>query len=204
MEIVAIVPLDKRRSKILTDEDVTFVLYRGELRKFELEEGSKLSSSDYDRILKEVLFKRAKERCLYLLKARDRTEQEIRRKLKEGFYPQEAIDYAVEFLKKYRFVDDENYGRNYIRVYGSRKSRKQLEFELREKGLDREEARRLLEEQPVDEREQILRYLRKKGYEKGVTPPEERARIAAALARKGFSFDEIYGAMESGTSWSDQ
>ena len=124
MEIVAIVPLDKRRSRVLTDEELTFVLYRGELRKYEVEEGGQLSSSVYDQILREVLFKRAKERCLYLLKARDRTEQEIRRKLREGFYPEAAIDYAVEFLKEYRFVDDENYGRNYIRVYGSRKSRK--------------------------------------------------------------------------------
>ena len=33
MEIVAIVPLDKRRSKVPTDEELTFVLYRGELRK---------------------------------------------------------------------------------------------------------------------------------------------------------------------------
>lgn len=196
MEIVAIVPLDKRRSRILTDEDITFALYRGELGKYKVEEGRELSSSDYDKILREVLFKRAKERCLYLLKSRDRTEQEIRRKLKEGFYPEAAIDYAVAFLKEYKFVDDENYGRNYIRVYGSRKSRKQLEFELRDKGLGREEIRRLLDEQPVDEREQILRHLRKKKYEKGVTPPKERARIAAALARKGFSFDQIYEAME--------
>ena len=40
----------------------------------------------------------------------------------------EAIEYAIVFLKEYRFVDDENYGRNYIRTYGNRKSRRQLEF----------------------------------------------------------------------------
>ena len=196
MQIISVTPLDKRRSKVLTDEDFAFVLYRGEVKRYGIEEGKELTAADYDRILREVLFKRARERSLYLLKARDRTEQEIRRKLREGFYPEAAIDYAVEFLKEYRFVDDENYGRNYIRVYGSRKSRKQIEFELRDKGLDREDIGRLLEEQPVDEREQILKHLRKKGYEKGVTPPKERARIAASLARKGFSFDEIYGAME--------
>ena len=196
MEIVAIVPLDKRRSRVLTDEELTFVLYRGELRKYEVEEGGQLPSSVYDQILREVLFKRAKERCLYLLKARDRTEQEIRRKLREGFYPEAAIDYAVEFLKEYRFVDDEKYGRNYIRIYGGRKSRKQLEFELRNRGLDREEIGLLLEEGDIDEAEQILRYLRKKGYEKDVTPPKECARLAAALGRKGFSFDEIRRVME--------
>ena len=46
MEIVAIVPLDKRRSRVLTDEELTFVLYRGELRKYEVDRKStRLNSS---------------------------------------------------------------------------------------------------------------------------------------------------------------
>lgn len=51
-------------------------------------------------ILKEVLFKRARERVLFLLKSSDKTEQELRRKLKDGGYPKEAADYAIDFLKK--------------------------------------------------------------------------------------------------------
>ena len=196
MQIEAIVPLDKRRSKVLTDEDFAFVLYRGEVKRYGIEEGKELTAADYDRILREALFKRARERSLYLLKARDRTEQEIRQKLKDGYYPEEAIEHTMAFLKEYRFVDDEKYGRNYIRIYGGRKSRKQLEFELRNRGLDREEIGLLLEEGDIDEAEQILRYLRKKGYEKDVTPPKECARLAAALGRKGFSFDEIRRVME--------
>ena len=125
-----------------------------------------------------------------------RTELEIRRKLKDGYYPQEAIDYAVDFLKRYRFVDDENYGRNYISTYGDKKSRKQLEFELQNKGLDREEIDRLLEECQVSEEQQIAKFLKKKGYEKDITQPKERAKLAAALARKGFSYDAIYQVME--------
>ena len=117
----------------------------------------------------------------------------------------QPVNIGIDFCKRHGLtsphieyipIEDSISDENYIRVYGSRKSRKQIEFELRDKGLDREDIGRLLEEQPVDEREQILKHLRKKGYEKGVTPPKERARIAASLARKGFSFDEIYGAME--------
>lgn len=195
MRVEAVVWLDKRKSRVLTDEGLTFALYRGELKKYDIQEGGELSLETYHRILKEVLFKRARERCLYLLKARDRTEQEIRRKLKEGWYPQEAIENAVEFLKEYRFVDDEKYCRGYIRVYGGKKSRKQLEFELRNKGISRETIAGFLEENPVDEESQILKYLRKKGYERDTTPPNEKAKIASALARKGFSFDEIYRVM---------
>jgi regulatory protein len=196
MRIISVTPLDKRRSKVLTDEDFAFALYRGELRAYNIEEGSQLSSEAYREILEKILFKRAKERTLYLLRSRDRTELEIRRKLKDGHYPQEAIDYAVDFLKRYRFVDDENYGRNYISAYGDKKSRKQLEFELQNKGLAREEIDRLLEECQVSEEQQIAKFLKKKGYEKDITQPKERAKLAAALARKGFSYDAIYQVME--------
>ena len=196
MRIISVTPLDKRRSKVLTDEDFAFALYQGELRAYNIEEGSQLSSEAYREILEKILFKRAKERTLYLLRSRDRTELEIRRKLKDGHYPQEAIDYAVDFLKRYRFVDDENYGRNYISTYGDKKSRKQLEFELQNKGLDREEIDRLLEECQVSEEQQIAKFLKKKGYEKDITQPKERAKLAAALARKGFSYDAIYQVME--------
>ena len=104
MRIISVTPLDKRRSKVLTDEDFAFALYRGELRAYNIEEGSQLSSEAYREILEKILFKRAKERTLYLLRSRDRTELEIRRKLKDGHYPQEAIDYAVDFLKRYRWM----------------------------------------------------------------------------------------------------
>lgn len=196
MRVISVIPLDKRRSKVLTDEDFAFVLYRGELKIYKIEEGMELSRETYQEILEEILCKRAKERTLYLLKSRDRTEMEIRRKLKEGFYPQEAIEYAVDFLKRYKFVDDENYGRNYIHMNAGRKSRKQIEFELRNKGLDREEIEVLLEECQVSEEDQILKFLRKKGYARERAQPEEKAKLAAALMRKGFSYELVYEVME--------
>ena len=198
MQIISVTPLDKRRSKVLTDEDFAFALYQGEIRAYKIKEGGELTGEVYWEILEKVLFKRAKERTLYLLKSRDRTELEIRRRLKDGYNPQEAIDYAVDFLKRYRYVDDENYGRNYIRTYGDRKSRRQLEFELRNKGIDRETIDLLMEECQVSEDEQIYQFLRKKGYEKDAAQPKERARLTAALARKGFSYDAICRVMEGG------
>ena len=204
MEIEAVIPFDKRRSKVLTDEGFVFVLYKGEIRIYGIEAGKELTKETYERILQEVLFKRVKERVLYLLKSRDRTELEIRRKLKEGYYPEEAIEYALSFLKEYRFIDDEDYGRRYIRTYGEKNSKKQLEFELRGKGLEKETISRLLKEEQVSEEEQIRRYLRKKGYEKGVTLRKEQAKLAAGLVRRGFSYDTVCDVMGESCNSSDR
>ena len=160
-KVTAVVPLDKRRSKVFVDEEAAFVLYKGELRRYRIEEGEELSEEQHGRILEEVLMKRGKERALYLLKDRDRTEAEIRKKLKEGFYPQQVIDRTMDFLKEYGFVDDLEFGRRYIEVYGNQRS-------------------------------QIQAFLRKKGYVPENTSPRERAKLIAALARKGFSYEAVY------------
>ncbi len=191
-KVTAVVPLDKRRSKVFVDEEAVFVLYKGELRRYHIEEGEELSEEQHGRILEEVLMKRGKERALYLLKDRDRTEAEIRKKLKEGFYPQQVIDRTMDFLKEYGFVDDLEFGRRYIEVYGNQRSRKRLEFDLQQKGLKQEQIRMLLETGEVCEDSQIQAFLRKKGYVPENTSPRERAKLIAALARKGFSYEAVY------------
>lgn len=191
MIVTEIVPLDKRRSKIILEDDFTLVLYRGEIRRFGIEEGKPLSEETYQEILQEVLLKRARERVLYLLKSSDKTEQELRRKLKDGGYPKEAADYAINFLKDHRFINDQDYGRRYVEFNLERKSERQIQYELQKKGLDKEVIQEILREQPVNEEAQIRAYVRKKCLKPEEMDFKERSRIMAALGRKGFSYDAI-------------
>lgn len=191
MIVTEIVPVDKRRSKVILDEDFALVLYRGECNRFGIKEGEELSEDTYQEILKEVLFKRARERVLYLLKASDKTEQELVRKLKDGGYPKEAIDYAVGFVKEHRFINDENYGKRYVEFNSRRKSEKQIQFELQRKGLDKEMIRDILKEQPVDEEAQIQAYIRKKRIDPKELDRKERSKVMASLGRKGFSYEAV-------------
>jgi regulatory protein len=191
MIVTEIVPVDKRRSKVILDEDFALVLYRGECNRFGIKEGEELSEDTYQEILKEVLFKRARERVLYLLKASDKTEQELVRKLKDGGYPKEAIDYAVGFVKEHRFINDEDYGKRYVEFNSRRKSEKQIQFELQRKGLDKEMIRDILKEQPVDEEAQIQAYIRKKRIDPKELDRKERSKVMASLGRKGFSYEAV-------------
>ena len=191
MTVTEIVPVDKRRSKVFLDEDFTLVLYRGELKRFGIEEGGELTQDTYREIMDDVLLKRARERILFLLKASDKTEQELRLKLKDGGYPKEAIDYAISFVKEHRFINDEDYGRRYVECYSKRKSERQIRYELQRKGLDKEVIGELLEDNPVDEEAQIRDYIRKKRLVLKEMDARERSRVMAALGRKGFSFEAV-------------
>ncbi|MEY8394381.1 regulatory protein RecX [Lachnospiraceae bacterium 45-P1] len=142
--------------------------------------------------------KEKKEACnkaVYYLQFSAKTESELRKKLAEqGFLPA-SVDSAIDFVKQYRYLDDEDYVRRYIERNGRKKSRKQIEFELRQKGVRDDMIRAGLEEMPVDEAIQIEKILEKRGYSGEEAVWEERRRISAYLVRKGFPYEAIQTAL---------
>ena len=84
MIITEILPLGAKKSKVLTDEDFAFSLYRGEVKKMELEVGRELTADFLRTELYPSLIRRSRERLLYLLKQRDYTEAE---KVSGGLLP---------------------------------------------------------------------------------------------------------------------
>lgn len=191
MTVTAILPLDRRRCKIFLDGEFAFVLYRSEMKKFEMEEKGELKEADYCEIMQTLLPKRARERALYFLKTQDRTEAEILRKLREGGYPPSVCQSVLAFLKEYRYVDDASYAAHYIESQKDRKSTKRLRYDLMQKGIPDTLLKELLEENPCDEEKQIRAWLEKKHLTPGELDIRERQKAMASLARKGFSWDAI-------------
>ena len=139
-----------------------------------------------------------RECALALLEFRDRTERELRQKLKEREYSAEEINETVLFLKEYRYLDDEAYVDRYIRSCAARKSRRQIRADLERKGVSREIIDLQLQEEYVDEDSQIRKLLEKKGYEPGKRmEPAEYRRLMGALGRRGFSGEAIRRVTES-------
>ena len=74
------------------DDGTEFVLYRGEAKKYRLGEGAELSDNEYGELLYDVVGKRAKKRALHLLEKMDRTERQLRDKLRQGGYPPVCVE----------------------------------------------------------------------------------------------------------------
>lgn len=197
MTIDKIEALDKRRCKVFLEGDFAFVLYNGEIRRYHLEEGRELPESVYEEILREIVCRRARERALFLLKSTGRTELELRRKLKSSWYPQCAIDEAVSFLKRYYYIDDAEYARNYVELYGKKKSRAELMQTLRQKGIDPQLIKDLWEELEPDTAGQIQRILIKRGFNADRATLKEKQKTISYLLRRGFSWEEIRKAGEN-------
>lgn len=191
VRVISIVPLDKRRKKITFEDGSMLALYGGEIRRYSIEEGADCPEAAIDEIVNQILCKRARERTLYFLKVSDKTEAQVRRKLMEGFYPDRAIEYAVEFAKKYGYIDDERFVRNYLERGKDHKSRSQMVFELRQKGVSREILEQALLENPLDEELAVRRYFERKHICLDESDASEIMRCKRALMRKGFSFEAV-------------
>lgn len=194
--VTGITALSKGRYKIDIDGQFRFVLYKGELHTYHVKEGERISDGFLEEILSEVLPKRAKLRSMNLLKSREYTEYQIREKLRQGLYPEEAIDEAVEYVKSYRYIDDRRYAKDYIVYYSESRSRGRIEQDLFRKGISKELIRTVYEEDLSgenlpDEIPLIEKWLEKKGYNKENADYQEKQKMGAFLYRKGFSLDNI-------------
>ena len=191
MIVKAVVPVDKRKCKVFLEGDFAFVLYKSEAARFHIEEGNDLPAKTYEMIEEEILLKRARDRALYLLQSQGSTQAEMIKKLKDDGYSQSVTERVLSFLQEYHFIDDNAYTENYIHVNKGRKSKRQITYELQQKGVDRDQIRQMLEENPVDEEETVRALLKKKTGGRIPEDKKEIQKLAAFLGRKGFSFEVI-------------
>ena len=135
MTITKIEPVSKTRFQIFLDGKPAFCLYRGELSRYHLVPGAFLEEEAYQKICEEVLVKRAKLRAMHLLNQMGRTEQQLKDKLIRGGYPEEVAEAALCYVKSFGYVNDLEYARSFILGRKSRKSAKEMQAALREKGV---------------------------------------------------------------------
>ena len=202
MTVTQIVEISKNRSKVYIDQELSFALYKGELRLYGVRQGEALAAEDYQRIMEEVLPRRAKLRAMNLLKNREYTTARLREKLREGFYPEQVIDQAMEYVASFRYTDDVRYAVDFITCHEKDRSRRRIEQDLAGRGIDRatmEKAWKEWESRGGEQDEQaMLRcLLEKKRYNPETADYREKRRLYAFLGRKGFSGEQISKAMRS-------
>ena len=196
MIVTDIVELSKSRSRVYLDGEFAFVLYKGELRLYHIAKDRELSEAEYEEITGTVLPKRAKKRCLMLLQKRDYTEEELRRKLREGEYPASCVDEAIEYVKSYHYVDDYRYCKSYISCYGDRWSKQQILTKLLAKGVDKNCILNAYEEAcsmgDVASEEDLIRdLLKKKHFDISTSDRKAIQKMYRHLLYKGFSAESV-------------
>ncbi len=146
----------------------------------------------------------AKKKAMRLLEYADRTEKQLRDKLKEGEFPPSAIDAAIEYVKAFHYLDDRRYAENYVRGHAGRKSRYELKQELRLRGVSdayAEEALLLAEGSgELDEAASVSALFLKKYAHKDLGDPKLYEKAFRYFATKGYAYDVIKRGLEQALS----
>lgn len=206
MIVTDIVEYSKSKYKIYLDGEFAFVLYKGELRSFNIKKDEELTASVYKEITENTLTKRAKIRAMHLLEKRPYTEKVMRQKLSENFYSDEIIDVAIDYLKSFKYIDDYSYCIQFIDAYSSTKSLKKIKLDLMIKGVDSKTIEKAVSDKKddndlTDERELIRKLLVKRHYDGANADAKENAKIFNYLYNKGFSIDCIRDVLGSVTGY---
>lgn len=136
--------------------------------------------------------------ALRLIEFRDRTQKELSDKLSEKGYDENIIEDEIEFLKSYGYIDDLRYAVRFTAdaINLKKWGRIRIRTELIRKGIDREIVDNTIEdafEQIEDDR--VLLQMKTRFKNSDFSNIKERTRIFNFFIRRGFTCEEIKGAM---------
>lgn len=189
---VQLIPRKNNKYKVHLQGGMDLVLYKQEVKRYGLEAGEELSEETYQRILEETLIPRAKRRAMHLLEKQDRTRKNLEDKLRESGYPQIAVDAAIAYVASFHYIDDERYARSYVHFNQEGKSKRRIQQDLMQKGVDKDTIALVLEEEyETSEADMIRELLRKKHYDPESADAKERSKMYRFLVGRGFSSGDI-------------
>ena len=144
--------------------------------------------------------------AIKLITIKDRTEKELRDKLKAKNFDENRIEEEMEFLSNYGYINDKRYAEHFtndcisIKKWG--KSR--IRAELLHRGVDREIVENVIEDAFIDiEDDRLYAEMEKRFKNADFSNMKERSRIFNFYLRRGFSTEEIKGAMNRMSSFCD-
>ena len=148
----------------------------------------------------------SRDYCLKLITIKDRTEKELRDKLKEINFDENTIEEEIEFLSNYGYINDKRYAEHFTNdaINLKKWGKSRIRMELLRRGIDRNIIDDAIEEAFSDvEDDRLYQEMEKRFNGADFSNMKERTRIFNFYLRRGFSPDEIKGAMNRMSSFRD-
>ena len=171
--------------------------------EFHLKEGMNIPESAVEQIVKANDARRARERALYLLDARDYSYTELFKKL-EVNYDEDICYEVLNGLAELGVVDDRRYAQRlgeYL-IEKKRFGRYRAAMEMKRRGLSKDLISETLDKYDEDSVVRLYELVKEK-YEQYLTDQKGVNRVKNALVRKGFSYDDINAVIKTVLSEED-
>ncbi len=187
--VTAVEPQVKRANRFTLYIDDHFAMGLSAYVAASVRVGQELSRADLEKLLYAEQLEEARNKALSFLAVRPRSEREVRQRLAQKKYPQEIIDQVMARLGDVKLVDDRDFAKFWVenREGFKPRSKRALQYELRQKGVTAEEITRAVKK--VDERDSAYRAAHSKALRyKELDAQSFREKLSGFLARRGFDY----------------
>ncbi len=153
--------------------------------------GQNLSDGEKDKILESSAITKTYNRALYYLQFGPRTVSQMRTYLLRKDYNAEYIEVVLEMLIKEHYLNDELLARTFVedRQHFKPRSRRQLQAELRKKGIGSETIEQVLSELEDNDQIEAIKILTHKKMRQ--TRYQDQTKMTQYLLRQGFLYSDV-------------
>ncbi|EKQ56244.1 MAG: hypothetical protein A370_02135 [Clostridium sp. Maddingley MBC34-26] len=184
---------NKERVNLFLDGEYAFSISAELVYKEGLKLNNDIDSDKLKALAEKDSMARCKEAGLRIIERTYKTEKELREKLKLKGYEDNAVDYCIDFLKKYNYINDTNYSKAFINDKLNSMGSQKIRYALIQKGISRE----IIDEELTNlstENEKIVAFnIGKKKYNSIIKNETDEYKISGKLYRylisKGYSID---------------
>jgi regulatory protein len=184
-------PKKKGTLRIYLDGHFGFSILEEDFISMNLYEYKELTNDEINYIKNAMNFRRAKSQAVKYLSAKLRNEKEIKTKLENDGFDDNAISRAIGELKSLGYINDRLYVQKYIydRSKLKPKSKRLIKLELAAKGINEEIINEELNDWKVDELAVAEGLIRKKFGKYDLNDEKILKRIYSFLKHRGFSHE---------------
>lgn len=154
-----------------------------------------MDEEEFEEMMSENEKKLAKQKALKTLSMANKTKKELILKLKQSKFSTEAIDYAMTFVDRYDFIDEENIAKTLVEGKYSKKrySKRAMMSKLRQKGISSDVIGDSVKDIGDDEEFENAMYFAQKKLRtiRDDDKYKVRNKLMSALSYRGFSYDII-------------
>lgn len=180
----------KDRVNIFTDGKFFCGALAETVLQFGLKVGDEISEEELDNLLISSESRYAFDKAIDYISRRLHSEKEIRSKLKLKGYRPVVINKAIEKLKEYNYISDENFAS--VLVQSSKnKSKREIEYTLQQKGVSADLINKYISVISDDDELLSAETLAVKHMRGKETNEKNLNNLYAYLSRKGFSGDVV-------------
>ena len=152
--------------------------------------GGDITAERKDEIEKQIAEETAFASAMMLLSYRDRSISEMRKRLTDKKFGPQVVEYAIQRMLEYGYLDDNNFARELAQSQLERgKGRRAAQSALYKAGLDAELINEALDETYASEEAEMEAALVWLSRKKLPAEEKDRQRLLRGLAGRGFSFD---------------